>query len=829
MAKKDSSKKEKEKPANQNGDIHVGGNVAGNNNVIGNNNVVNNYVTVVEKNTKQNDPDFWNLKHPYPMPPNFTGRLAERATLTQWLDGDSENRLFIFRALGGFGKSALAWQWLTHDVNPEKWKKVVFWSFYEGDASFENFTKETLEYLGIEAPQGGRPQVDELLKAMQRDNIFLLMDGFERVLRLYSSMNAAYQGDEEEKTEENQLDCKDINAEWFLKGICQNPKIQSKVLITTRLTPRAVKPRGEFMVGCRETELTAMQKSDAVEFFHKQGIKGNRAEIESACEPYGYHPLSLRLLAGYILKDFENPADIVVAQKIKIDGNIKQYKQHVLEVSYNNLPAHVQKLIGTIACFRSPVELKILKELVENKKTLVDDLRNLIDYGLLNFEIKNKRFDLHPIVRRYVYNVFSGKNLIHKKSARYFQKQLDKKIPENYRDLPKFLRRKVMSEIQKQIKTIEELAPAIELYYHTVQVGKFDDAAQIYHDFLMYPLYFRFSAYQTEISLIKMLLKNGLEKLNNINRAWALSELGSARAMSGQPHHAIPLFANAGSIYFEIPEHLHSFISITINLTTQYLITGSFKKAEYGINICIAICSEVENEHEKAIINHELARLLAYSGIWREAKNKLATSQNYLSSVNDSQSLCIGELYKSFCFLLMARSSKQDIKIIKLAIKSANQAIKLVENGDPNLNDAILPRDLIDANWLLGASYLATGDILSAETYIHKALNICRSINSVDTEANILLEYAKLLRLNGETSEAYKNAEEALLITERCGYVLQGADVNLFLAQYALEQEKDKAKAKVYAEEAKKLATCDGPPYYYKVAYEEAERFLENL
>ena len=53
--------------------------------------------------------------------------------------------------------------------------------------------------------------------------------------------------------------------------------------------------------------------------------------------------------------------------------------------------------------------------------------------------------------------------------------------------------------------------------------------------------------------------------------------------------------------------------------------------------------------------------------------------------------------------------------------------------------------------------------------------------------------------------------------------------MNLFLAQYVLEQEKDKAKAKAYAEEALNLATCDGPPYYYKVAYEEAERFLEQL
>jgi hypothetical protein len=51
----------------------------------------------------------------------------------------------------------------------------------------------------------------------------------------------------------------------------------------------------------------------------------------------------------------------------------------------------------------------------------------------------------------------------------------------------------------------------------------------------------------------------------------------------------------------------------------------------------------------------------------------------------------------------------------------------------------------------------------------------------------------------------------------------------LFLAQYALEQEKDKTKAKEYAETALTLAYCDGPPYYYKVAYEEAGRMLEKL
>ena len=93
----------------------------------------------------------------------------------------------------------------------------------------------------------------------------------------------------------------------------------------------------------------------------------------------------------------------------------------------------------------------------------------------------------------------------------------------------------------------------------------------------------------------------------------------------------------------------------------------------------------------------------------------------------------------------------------------------------------------------------------------------------------VLLDLARLRYDQKNYAEAKSLAEEALSITERCGYVLQGADVNLFLAQYALEQEQDKVKAKEYAETAKKLATCDGPPYYYMVAYEEAERFLENL
>jgi hypothetical protein len=116
-----------------------------------------------------------------------------------------------------------------------------------------------------------------------------------------------------------------------------------------------------------------------------------------------------------------------------------------------------------------------------------------------------------------------------------------------------------------------------------------------------------------------------------------------------------------------------------------------------------------------------------------------------------------------------------------------------------------------------------------SEENLSKAINSCRQTNNLETEADILLDLARLRYDQRNYEEAKALAAEALLITERCDYVLQGADVNLFLAQYALEQENDKVKAKEYAETALNLAYCDGPPYYYKVAYHEAERFLENL
>ncbi len=148
--------------------------------------------------------------------------------------------------------------------------------------------------------------------------------------------------------------------------------------------------------------------------------------------------------------------------------------------------------------------------------------------------------------------------------------------------------------------------------------------------------------------------------------------------------------------------------------------------------------------------------------------------------------------------------------------------------ADELAKDIPFPRDYFALTGCLAQHIVLNNELTLAEENLSKALNLVGKSIWLKMKPISCLTLPIALR-SGETRRSQNPAEEALLITERSGYVLQGADVHLFLAQFALEQEKDKVKAKELAEKAKELAYCDGPPYYYKVAYEEAERLLEEL
>ncbi len=873
----------------------------------------------LQETMQPSTPAGWLLAHPYAMPPNFTGRRAERTELSQWLEQDSQHPLLVICALGGFGKSALAWHWLLHDVDAAAWPRVVWWSFYEPEATVERFLAETLAYLGVDPRRypGPRQQADALLSLLRQPGTLLLLDGFERALRAYSSMMAAYQGDEvaggklqvaggqvdstdtpsginhsQLPIDHSQLDCVSPIAEHFLRSLASLPGLRGKVLMTTRLVPRVLQAHdGDLLLGCREIELTQMQPADAVAFFRSQGIRGGRAEIEAACAPYGYHPLSLRLLAGWIKKDMQQPGDIVAARRLDVSGDLVQRRHHVLETAYGSLLPAQQQLLSRIACFRGPVGYEALAAVAaqsqksdffsgkpslvgrlfgrnervrEDKKpgfSLDAALPDLIDRGLLHRDLKTNRFDLHPIVRRYAYDRLAGDQ----RSAAHAQ------LRDYFAAVPPV----------ERVQTLDDLAPVIELYHHTLAAGQYDEAWVLYRDRLWKTIYYQLGAYQMQIELLRSLFRDGENRpptLNNeAHQDHAMNELANSYSLSGQPRRAVPLFETINAS-FEKRGDKHNLAIGLGNLADGQAKIGALRAAEANLRRRIELCREIEDEFDEAIGHQELGPLLAYRGAWDEAEGELAAALAITAWNENPQGHGVNWAYRTLGALLFmravpltsdpVRSPLSDSEgsrpegewdrrrsdttfragegrgvrgdLVTSALHAARRALELADETArtryPN------PVDYVRAYWLLGAACRANSDPAAADRHLTEALTRCRGINLVEFEANILLDLARLRRDAAQTGgsfgpgpqddrmgEPLRLAQEALAIAERSGYVLQGADVRLFLAQLALDAG-DRAAALAHVRQARRLAACDGPPdYTYKVAYDEAGALLDVL
>ncbi|MEW5719235.1 MAG: TIR domain-containing protein, partial [Chloroflexota bacterium] len=366
-----------------------------------------------------------NLVHPYALQANFTGRVQERAELTAWL-ADDAHPICALIAMGGMGKSALAWFWLTQDIlkseiENQKLHGVMWWSFYEGESSFARFVDEALKYVsGHEIDAARLPttydRAQELRRELQSKRVLFVLDGFERQLRAYARLDAAYQRDDEADSSREARACMEPNTARLLRDIAACTT-RAKVLVTSRLIVSNLEDRvGDALAGVYKRELKELGHDDAIAFMRAQGVtKGTPAEIATVCETYGNHPLSLRLLSGLIARDTRMPGDIAAAPCHDVHADLVARQHHVLEQSYNALPKKERALLSRIAAFRSPmtyVALAIFNEFGDEAK-FDAALNGLQDWGLLQRDAARNRYNLHPIVRRYAYDQLTDKIRIH--------------------------------------------------------------------------------------------------------------------------------------------------------------------------------------------------------------------------------------------------------------------------------------------------------------------------------------------------------------------------------------------------------------------------------
>ena len=773
--------------------------------------------------------------HPYPLQPNFTGRVDERKMLTDWLVKGREP-VFALTAIGGMGKSALTWAWLqrevlgfplpgTTDEQPEitdacrvpeeaRPEGVLWFSFYDREGAFSSFLDKALIYAsgGSIDPMSipsDYDKVQALLSLLQQRRLLLVLDGFERILRAYARLDAAYQGDKIEEDERGDFrSCLDRHAGDFLNCIA-SLHLESRVLLTSRLLPREL----DDLAGCRHQELLKMAKEDAVAFFHAQGIRGTRADIEEACGPYGYHPLALRLLAGVILKDKRKPGDIQVASRHPVVPELKGKEgHHILQVAYDAMAKPKQTLLSRIAAFRSPMTYETLTVFNTRKSEEEFDaaLDELIERGLLFFDSQQGRYDLHPIVRQHAYDRLADKEGVHARLRDYLAS-----VP-----LPD----------EEEVDSLEDLAPVIELYHHTVRAARHDEACDLFYEHLNQPLYYRFGVYQTCIELLRELFPEGQDRPPRLkeesDQAWTLSALANSYSLSGQSRRALPLLETHNLLQENAGDKTNLAVGLG-NLAQDQLSLGEMRASENNLRRRTEICHEVEDEFKEGIGHRDLCRLLACRGEFDEADGEFDIAHRLLGKPQPAQSQGVAWAYRAQSALLAGDA--------KVALNAAHQSLafwkKCAQEEFP------VERDLIRAEWLLGWSLVTLaldeqerqGERLGeAETHLTEALTRCRRVNMIDHEPDILLAWAWWHRAKGDTEKARADAGEALSIADRCEYRLCQADIHNFLARLDMEAG-EKEKAIGHAQTGYERAWCDGPPHCYKPALDEAERLLEEL
>ena len=747
------------------------------------------------------------LAHPYPIQENFTGRRAERAMLTEWVRAPDSRPMLSLVGMGGTGKSALTWYWLHEDLPHEnlKFSGVIWWSFYEAEASFASFLSHALLYAsgGTTDPTqvpSDYDRIQSLWCILQESPFLLVFDGAERLLRAYHALDAAYRGDDFRKEAgDNHLRCADPRVGQFLQWLASSAT-KTRTLLTTRLHPKEL----EGLAGCRREDLEHLEPDDAVEFMRRQGVKGPRNAIVHACEPYGFLPLCVRLLAGAIREDPARPGNIEAANDWHPPATLTEHRQHILQVAYDTMARDRQELLSRIAAMRGPADYGTAKVLSAYENDLKEALRELVGRGLLFRREGYAHYDLHPIIRQYAYDRLGDKAATHRVLRDYFD------------TIPK----------RDKIESLDDLMPTIELFHHTIRAGGYEEAYSIYRDRLFKPLYYQLGEYDEDISLKKAFFPDGVDQpprlKDRLDVGWLLNALAMAYANTGQERKAVELQGQAN----DMPERQMCIDDLAHglgDLAESQMLLGELNKAESDLRQIIMICADIKDWWE-AVGHQELGRVLIYMGRYDQADKELEMGLGLFAIQDGEQGQCVGWSHCALRAILMDEPTS--------ALKALQEAREFWKLSAEHLYPK--ERDLVRILLLSGAAKRYIGNVAGAEAELNEGLSRCRRIRLVELEANILLETAKLQWdkaecKNAELIEQAKSlTREALEIADRCEYRLKQADIHNFLAEMALA-ERDKATALKHAEIAKERAWCDGPPYCYRKALDQAEQMLTKL
>jgi tetratricopeptide (TPR) repeat protein len=761
------------------------------------------------------------IAHPYTLlqTHRLVGRQSELNLLTDWVaKPDSEiykARILNIVAIGGLGKSALTWKWFN-DIAPQEMAPLagrMWWSFYESDATFENFVTRALAYVSrrpldevqhIPAPE----REAQLLAALDREPYLIVLDGLERILIAYPRMDAAHLQDSQVENKKSLRHTADPREGRFLKKLTQVKS--SRILISTRLYPAALETDGgDPIPGCFRHDIQGLTNQDSVELWRAFEVTGSRDELLPIFTTIGKHPLLIQALAGEIKRYHRSPGNFQEWLKANPQFNptrfprLQEAMAHVLEFALHGLDDKARQVLHVIAAFRMPARYDTLAALLIGEGKACGDeheldkvLTELEDRGLVGWDKRANRYDLHPIVRGVVWSGLGDDT----------QRGVYTSLHAHFEALPKI-------DNFLKVDSLEDLTPAIELYNTLIGLERYDDAIKLFHERLNSAMLYRLSANRQRIELLEMLFPNRLDQLPRLSRpgdqAFMLNTLGLAYQFSGQPGHAASLIRRSNTIYSEMKVDKNLSVSLC-NLSDSLRLCGVLLDSEITARRSLVIAREQNNRFVEAAGLYSLGLTLAARGIANDSESAL---QRSLRAQSDRQGQGLVNCFLAQRVLWLGEFAA--------ALSFANRAWELA-------HDFNYEGDFIGAARVQGEAALGLNNSVIADERLHHALARARMVNMAEEELPALVALAELRRRQGDVKAAREFLDYVWEAAERGPYPLIHADACNVLAQ--IERDAGNMEAAVEAaRRAYRLAWCDGPPFAYHWGLEKARKHLREM
>jgi tetratricopeptide (TPR) repeat protein len=834
------------------------------------------------------------IAHPYTLlqTQNVVGRRAELHLLTDWVTANNQVpadiRIFSLVAIGGMGKSALAWKWFNATIPNELPELAgrMWWSFYESDAHWENFIIRALAYVSSQSEGSvremkSRDREEQLWRILDEQPFLIVLDGLERILLAYARLDAVRMLDDDLDDQTANRVAKahglpesasvsfvgkhqlrrtcDYRAGQFLRRLTRVK--ESRIVVTTRLYPAELQMEtGHPLPNCFAMFLGGLTNDDALNLWREFNVTGSSEELLPLFNSFGNYPLLLRALAGEVAAFRSAPGDFDQWRKAHPDFHpmglaLINAKTHVLEFALRGLNEAQRRVLQTLAAFRMPATWETMRQLLSGSSQgsisasamhellsgggqdsisaspsgefefvppCADDrsldavLTELEDRGLIGWDKRSNRYDLHPIVRSIAWHGIdqNAQKAIYSELNAYFDAA---QKPKN-----------------SKIESVDELTPAIGLFDSLIGLRRFDDACTVFWEHLYDQLIIRLCASQQCAALLEHLFPDGVSELPRLkevsNQISVLEALGLAYGQCGESKRAVEIYERCVTLVAKARQSDHNcagggkppiiaeylaareqsdhycaeifhYLSFHASFAGQLRLTktSGFRALEFTRAI----------RHRKAMTDLEAAPLVSLADVFinlgylSEAAIALKRAVRICSTAR--QDRLDGWIHAVYAKFLIAAAIPADVmSIVRWARRRA-----IGEYAE---------RDFISAARLRGTAALALNQVSLAGDSFYQAASRAENVNLVQEILPALIGLAQAHARKGEFTSAREFLERVWEPAERGPYPLFHADALNVLAQ--IERDHGNREAAIAAAtKAYTLAWCDGISVDGKVCY----------